>query len=115
MGQYILMPIETLFLDAGGVLVFPNWTRVAGALADRGVHAEAGALAAAEPRAKRRLDVGHTVQATNDTQRGWLYFNLVLEEAGVPLTPQTDAALAELREYHARENLWKLVPDDVAR
>jgi hypothetical protein len=25
------MPIETVFLDAGGVLVFPNWERVSDA------------------------------------------------------------------------------------
>jgi putative hydrolase of the HAD superfamily len=107
------MTITTLFLDAGGVLVFPNWSRVSETLARHGVAIDAGALAAAEPRAKRALDVGGTVQATNDQQRGWLYFNLVLTEAGVPLTAGTDAALAELHEYHAAENLWEIVPDDV--
>jgi len=107
------MTVQTLFLDAGGVLVFPNWSRVSLALARRGVSIAPDALAAAEPLAKRRLDVGGTVQATNDRQRGWLYFNLVLTEAGVPLTPATDAALEELHEYHAAENLWETVPGDI--
>ena len=31
------MPIDTVFLDAGGVLIFPNWTRVSAALAAHGV------------------------------------------------------------------------------
>lgn len=107
------MIVETLFLDAGGVLVFPNWTRVADVLAAHGVAVSAHALGAAEPRAKQRLDLGDTVASTNDLQRGWLYFNLVLTEAGVPLSDRTDAALAELHEYHARLNLWESVPSDV--
>jgi len=105
--------MRTVFLDAGGVLVFPNWSRVADALAGRGVTVDPRVLAAAEPRAKRRLDTAGIIEASDDAKRGWLYFNLILEEAGVQLTADTDAALADLREYHARENLWELVPSDV--
>ena len=50
--------IETVFLDAGGVLVHPNWVRVAGALARHGVAVDAGRLIAAEPRAKLEMDRG---------------------------------------------------------
>jgi hypothetical protein len=99
------VPIHTVFLDAGGVLVNPNWSRVSDALARHGVHAPASALAAAEPRAKKRIDTGTTIQATNDQQRGWTYFNLVLEEAGVPPTAASGAALAELQAYHQEFNL----------
>ena len=106
------MPIQTVFLDAGGVLVNPNWTRVSDALARHGVVAPAPSLAAAEPRAKKRLDTGDTIRATNDAQRGWTYFNLVLEQAGVPLSPATDVALEELHEYHQEFNLWETVLDD---
>ena len=105
--------IETVFLDAGGVLVFRNWRRVSAALAREGVRVEPDALARAEPLAKKSLDVAETITATNDTGRGWLYFNLILEQAGVPLSPATDAALSALHEYHAAENLWEFVPDDV--
>ncbi|SRR5712692_1742387 len=105
--------IETVFLDAGGVLVFPNFVRISEALARHGVHVGAAALAAAEPHSKRRLDVGDTIQATDDARRGWLYFNLILTQAGVALSEATDAALAELGTYHAAHNLWELVPDDV--
>ncbi len=107
------MNIETLFLDAGGVLVFPNWTRVSDTLRRHGTHVEADTLAAAEPRAKLKLDLGDTAQGTTDTQRGWLFFNLILEQAGVPVTAATNAALDELNRYHAEENLWELVPGDV--
>ncbi len=102
-----------MFLDAGGVLVNPNWTRVSDTLAAHGVHITAPALAAAEPRAKRRLDIGDTIRATNDQQRGWTYFNLVLTEAAIPLSEKTAAALAELHTYHQRQNLWETVPDEV--
>ncbi len=107
------MPIQTVFLDAGGVLVNPNWSRVSEALGRHGVRASADVLAAAEPRAKQRLDTGDTIRATNDQQRGWTYFNLVLTEAGVPLSDATAAALAELHVYHQTHNLWETVPDEV--
>ncbi len=106
------MPIETLFLDAGGVLVFPNWQRISRALADRGVIVDAETLAAAEPRAKLRLDTGDKAQVS-DRERGWLYFDLILTEAGVPLSDRTDAALADLNAYHTVNNLWEYVPPDV--
>jgi HAD superfamily hydrolase (TIGR01509 family) len=104
--------IQTVFLDAGGVLVNPNWARVSDALAKRGVAVSAAALAAAEPQAKRRMDTGETIQATNDHQRGWTYFNLVLGEAGISLSESTAAALAELHVYHQEFNLWETVLDD---
>ncbi len=106
------MPIQTVFLDAGGVLVNPNWSRVSEALALHGVAVPAAVLAAAEPRAKRRLDIGDIIKATNDQQRGWRYFDLVLTEAGVPLTASTSAALTQLHAYHQTLNLWETVPDE---
>jgi putative hydrolase of the HAD superfamily len=106
--------VETVFLDAGGVLVFPNWPRVSDVLSRHGVRADTAALAAAEPYAKQQIDVGKTVSGTNDQERGWLYFNLVLTRAGVPLSERTEAALAELHAYHAAQNLWETVPADVA-
>jgi HAD superfamily hydrolase (TIGR01509 family) len=105
--------IQTVFLDAGGVLVNPNWSRVSDTLIRHGVTAAAAALAAAEPHAKKRLDTGDLVSATNDAQRGWTYFNLVLTEAGVTLSDATASALAELRAYHEQFNLWESVPDEV--
>ena len=107
------MAIHTVFLDAGGVLVNPNWSRVSETLARHGVAVPAAALAAAEPHAKRRLDSGATISATNDQQRGWTYFSLVLTAAGVALSDATAAALAELQAYHQESNLWESVPDEV--
>ena len=107
------MPLETVFLDAGGVLVYPNWSRVADALATHGVRADPRALAAAEPQAKRQLDVGKTINATNDAARGWLYFNLVLEAAGIARSEATDTALSELHAFHMTNNLWEFVPPGV--
>ena len=102
-----------MFLDAGGVLVFPNWSRVSETLARYGVAVSPAALADADPRAKKRLDKGETIQATNDHQRGWTYFNLVLTEAGVALSTATADALADLHVYHQTSNLWETVPDEV--
>jgi HAD superfamily hydrolase (TIGR01509 family) len=107
------LEIDTLFLDAGGVLCHPSWPRVAAALAEEGVEVSAAQLEGAEPLAKRDIDRASIIGATNDNTRGWLYFDKVLEHAGVPLSDATDAALKLLREYHGLQNLWEHVPGDV--
>ena len=107
------MTLDAIFLDAGGVLVNPNWIRVSEALARRGVGVEPARLAAAEAYAKRDLDTAARIQTTTDRSRGWEYFNLVLTHAGVALSAATDDALAELHEYHRQHNLWESVPAEV--
>jgi HAD superfamily hydrolase (TIGR01509 family) len=106
--------IDTVFLDAGGVLCHPSWTRVAEALVRHGAEVTAAALAAAEQKATRDIDDAHTIGTTDDRKRGWLYFNLVLQHAGVEQNAGTDTALAELREYHRVDNLWEHVEPEVA-
>ena len=105
--------VKTLFLDAGGVLCHAAWTRVSNALATEGIDVSPNLLARAEPRAKKDIDEASVVGTSTDAVRGWLYFDKVLEHAGVPLSQATDAALAMLREYHRTENLWEYVPGDV--
>ena len=107
------VPLETVFLDAGGVLVFPNWRRVSETLARHGVRVDADTLARAEPHARRRLDDQQVVGATTDTSRGWLFFDLILEKAGVANSEETRGALIELHAYHQAHNLWEFVPDGV--
>ncbi len=105
--------LETLFLDAGGVLVHPNWERVSEALAEEGVEASSATLAAADPHAKREMDDPDHVKRSTDESRGWEYFNLVLTHAGIQPTTRSDAVVLKLHEYHARHNLWEVVPAEV--
>ena len=106
--------IDTVFLDAGGVLCHPSWTRVADALVRHGAVVTASRLAMAEQKATRDIDDAAVIGTTDDRARGWLYFNLVLQHAGVEQNEGTDAALRELREYHRQDNLWEHVEPDVA-
>jgi HAD superfamily hydrolase (TIGR01549 family) len=105
---------RTLFLDAGGVLMNPNWRRVSQALQEEGVTAPAASLAGAEHFAKYRMDVPERVRITTDESRGSELFDLVLKYAGVRPSPASDRAFSRLREYHARYNLWEHVPAEVA-
>lgn len=107
------MTLDAVFLDAGGVLVNPNWARVSEALARHGVPVEPARLAAAEPHAKREMDTAARIRTTNDRSRAWEYFHLVLTRAGVARSPAIDAALGELHDYHERHNLWESVPEEV--
>jgi putative hydrolase of the HAD superfamily len=106
-------PIETLSLDAGGVLVFPNWERVSRTLARHGVHVPAESLRRAEPAAKFSIDESRQISTSSDAQRGGLYMDRVLDGAGVPPGRGRDAALVELYDYHAEYNLWEYVPPDI--
>ena len=75
--------MKTLFLDAGGVLVVPNWARVSATLGRHGIPVSAAALADAEPRVRFEIDQAIPHGHSTDTQRAWLYMDRVLEIAGV--------------------------------
>jgi len=105
--------LETLFLDAGGVLVFPNWNRVADAVGRHGITVSPDALAAAEPRVKFEIDQSIRHGSSPDAQRAWMYMERELEIAGVTPGDASAAAVRELRAYHAEHNLWESVPADV--
>ena len=107
------MKIETLFLDAGGVLVFPNWDRVSEIFARHGIRASAGALRAADPSARFAVDQAHHVVSTTDADRGSMYFRMVFAGAGIPDDAPIQPALEELWAYHTEHNLWEDVPPDV--
>ena len=105
--------MKTILLDAGGVLVWPNWQRVAETLGRHGVAADADALAMADPRARHALDAAEIISGSDDQGRGLRFFNLVLTNAGVPLNARTSKALADIQEYHRVSNLWEHMPDFV--
>lgn len=105
--------VRTLLLDAGGVLVRPGFERLAKALRARGVEADPARLAAAEGLAKRQLDRPPVPELSTDEERGWLYFDLLLQHAGIPRSAATDGALRELKDWHDRFNAWDEVPEGV--
>jgi putative hydrolase of the HAD superfamily len=105
--------IQTLLLDAGGVLVLPNWRRVSETLRRYGVEADVAGLRAAEPAVKFAIDSFVGVSTSSDAKRWGDYLEGVLKTAGVPLDGSALEALREIRRYHAENNLWEEVPDDV--
>jgi len=107
------LPIELLSLDAGGVLVFPNFERISDTLARHGIHVAAEALRAADPHGRFAGDTAERVAAMNDADRGSLHFRVMFERAGVPADAPVQDVLAELWAYHSAHNLWEYVPRDV--
>ena len=104
------MPLELLSLDAGGVLVFPNFERISATLARHGIQVSADALQAADPHGRFAVDTAEGVAATNDADRGSIHFRVMLERAGVPLDAPVQDAIDELWAYHSEHNLWEYVP-----
>lgn len=100
--------LDAVLLDAGGVLLDPEWPRVAEVLAHHGIHLSPAALAAAEPAAKRQIDRAEKIASSTDESRHPSLFSLVLQGAGYT-QPMPTAALEELRAEHARRNLWRRV------
>jgi HAD superfamily hydrolase (TIGR01549 family) len=105
--------IETLLLDAGGVLVFPNWDRVSEILDRHGIGVPADALRRAEPQAKFAIDSAYSIASTKDADRGSRLFHLTFDAAGVPSGDARLPALDDLWAYHQEHNLWEHVPADV--
>jgi putative hydrolase of the HAD superfamily len=111
------MPVTrytTIFLDAGGVMITPNFPRLADALMRRGIQASVDALAAAEPRVKQELDHAPTIKATDDTRRAYVYFDRILELNGIPPSAATAGAIEELVSYRDREGAWDVVTPGAA-
>jgi putative hydrolase of the HAD superfamily len=107
------MAIETIFLDAGGVLAFPNWERITEILAGHGLVVEPHALAAADHLAKFQIDVGSYIGVSTDTDRWHRYFELVFAHAGIRPDSRIADAIDAMRVYHQAHNLWETVPNDV--
>jgi HAD superfamily hydrolase (TIGR01509 family) len=103
--------IETVFLDAGGVLVHPNFDRVAATLAEHDVMTTGAALREVEPLAKRDLEDPAFIRSSDDDSRGLVYFATVLRRAGIATDDRVRAALGHLRAYHAANNLWETVAE----
>ena len=105
--------IDTIFLDAGGTLVWPNWERVSTALAAEGVEVAATAFAAVDPFVRRSFDEALFIGTAMNGRRGWSYwdyFGTILGRAGVELTDGARRAIAGLEDYHRTTNLWETVP-----
>lgn len=107
--------IDAVLLDAGGVIVDPNWRRIAQLLAERGVVVDAEGLIAGESAAKHDLDVAHRIGQTSDAIRRETYLASVMAAAGLDGDPAAieDAAAAMERE-HLTRGLWEVVPPGTA-
>ncbi len=111
-GAYIPLcaMITHLFLDAGNTLVYANMEVVSRALERQGVRLSPGELWRGEHRARRAVDDPGVIRRTNDLERWGLYLAAILRECGVARDEVVRPALAEVRAYHERGNLWDVVP-----
>jgi putative hydrolase of the HAD superfamily len=107
------VPIELLSLDAGGVLVFPNFERISDTFARHGITVSPDALRAADPHGRFAVDTADRVAATSDADRGSMHFRVMLAHAGVPADAPIQGVLEELWAYHAEHNLWEYIPPDI--
>jgi HAD superfamily hydrolase (TIGR01549 family) len=101
------MQIKTVFLDAGGVLVHPNWQRVSETLAKYGVSVSTSALQSAEPIVKRQHDTPEIATS------GFDLFHSVIEAAGVPDGEDITEALREIADYDRLHNAWDSISDEL--
>lgn len=112
MARMSLEGVDVVCLDAGGVLLFPNWARVSEVLARHDIAVSPGTLADADLRARLTFDRREVVAATNNAGHARTYYEHVMEAAGVPDGGRLAGALAELRESHRASNLWETVAGD---
>lgn len=105
--------ITHLFLDAGNTLVYPNFGVISRALETRGVDLSPDKLRHGEQRARRAVDDPNLIGSSNDNTRWRVYFEAILRECGVNRPDILDPVMGELRDYHTRNNIWEVVPDEV--
>ncbi|MCB9663952.1 MAG: HAD-IA family hydrolase [Alphaproteobacteria bacterium] len=102
----------TVLLDAGGVLIGPDWSRAARVLADHGLEVDADALRAEEAWGARALDAADDL--TDDLARWRHLVGTTLARAAQHLGPALrDKAVDLLRAEHERHHLWREVYPDV--
>ena len=107
--------LDGVLIDAGGVLVDPNWHTVAAVLDRHGVRADPHDLAAADPLLKRELDETLAIRSSTDVTRRERWLAQLLRHAGVDADPaKVDAASDELESLHLERGVWDLVIDGVA-
>jgi putative hydrolase of the HAD superfamily len=107
--------IEAVLVDAGGVLVDPNWATVAEVLARHGVEVAAEQLVAADPVAKRELDDAEVIRGTTDLARRERWLARMLRHAQVAFDADAvDAATDELEAMHRERGIWEVVPAGAA-
>jgi HAD superfamily hydrolase (TIGR01509 family) len=105
---------EVVFLDAGGVLLYPDWERVSRILAEHGIKATSVQLADAEFIAKRRMDEAGFHHTTGDITEPDGYLGWVVKAAHVDYDHEAlHLAAGEFEATHTRDNLWSDMPDEV--
>jgi putative hydrolase of the HAD superfamily len=103
---------DAILLDAGGVLVHPNWPLVAETVAASGIALSIPPMEAAEHRAIAELDDAAVIAATDDATRLDRFLRRVLEAGGAP--PERVAeGITAIRAINSEGRLWSLVPPDV--
>jgi HAD superfamily hydrolase (TIGR01549 family) len=106
--------VEVVFLDAGGVLLYPDWERVSRILARYGITATSAQLADAEFPAKRRMDDAGFSTTTGDITEPDGYLGWVLKATDLPFDQGAlHRAAEEFEATHTRENLWSDMPEEV--
>jgi len=102
--------LQAVLVDAGGVLVDPNWQTVASVLARHGVRARPGELAAADPLLKRELDDAELIRSSTDVARRERWLARLLHHAGIDGdADEIEAATDELEALHLERGIWDLM------
>jgi putative hydrolase of the HAD superfamily len=101
---------DAILLDAGGVLVHPNWPMIAGLLPELGL--SPAAMEVAEHRVIAALDDAAVIAATDDAARLDRFLRAVLLAGGAP-PHRIDEGIAVIRQMNREGRLWSLVPPDV--
>lgn len=102
--------VEAVLVDAGGVLVDPNWETIASVLGEHGVQADPAELAAADPVLRREIDDPELIRGSTDTVRRERWLARLLRHAHISADPTAvDAAHDEIEALHLERGLWEVV------
>jgi HAD superfamily hydrolase (TIGR01549 family) len=108
--------IEAVLIDAGGVLVEPNWDTVASVLGEHALEVDPADLAAANPLLMRELDDAELIKGSTDVMRRERWLARLLRHAGRTADIDEgalDAAADEIERIQVEQGIWETILDGV--
>ena len=104
--------IDAVLIDAGGVVLDPNWETVSGILERHGVRVDPADLEAAHPFLMRELDDAEVIRGTTDVTRRQRWLARLLHHASTEGEAEAiEAATDALEQLHLERGIWDHVLD----
>lgn len=104
------MKINNIFFDAGSTIIYINMPFISKVLEKFDLYVSPEQLTQIEYKTRNLIDKPNVISSSNDVSRWHVYFEYILQVAGLSDKDKLHKAISELKEYHDKNNIWNLLP-----